>query len=276
MTWNLFLITLGSVVFAFGAKAILIHHNFIMGGLYGTSLLVYYTTDILSPGLLFLIANIPVFALGFFMVSRRFLIYSLWAVAVVTTASELIHFDLHIVDQFYAAVAGGVICGTGSGIILRSLGSGGGLDILAVILNQKFNIGIGKTVIVYNLCLFSLALSLYEIDLVVASFILTFISAITLDYVLVLFNQRKIVYILSDFSAEIAETIWQELKQGATVIGARGAHSGKDRSMLMTITNNLQVKRLEEKVFSIDPNALFIVENSFNVIGSGFGRRKIY
>jgi uncharacterized membrane-anchored protein YitT (DUF2179 family) len=46
--------------------------------------------------------------------------------------------------------------------------------------------------------------------------------------------------------------------------------------MLMTITNNLQLKRLEEKVFTIDPGALFIVENSFNVIGSNFGKRKMY
>ena len=276
VAWNLFLITLGSVIFAFGAKAILLHHNFIIGGIYGTALLIYYSTDILSPGLLYLIGNLPLLVLGIFMVSKRFLLYSLYAVAVITLASELIHYNLHIVDQFYAAVAGGVICGTGSGIVLRSLGSGGGLDIVAIILNQKFNIGIGKFSIMFNGCLFAVALTLYEIDLVVASFILTFISAITLDYVLALFNQRKIVYILSDFSKDIANKVWRDMKQGATMIGVRGAYSGKDKNMLMMITNNLQVKRLEEKVFTIDPNALFIVENSFNVIGSTFGKRKIY
>ena len=46
--------------------------------------------------------------------------------------------------------------------------------------------------------------------------------------------------------------------------------------MVMTVTNNLQLKRLEGKVFEVDSNALFIVENSFNVIGSGFGKRKNY
>lgn len=46
--------------------------------------------------------------------------------------------------------------------------------------------------------------------------------------------------------------------------------------MLLTITSSQQLKRLEEKVFDIDPDALFLVENSFYAIGSIFGERKMY
>ena len=56
----------------------------------------------------------------------------------------------------------------------------------------------------------------------------------------------------------------------------KGAFSGKDKFIIMAITNNLQLKKLESAVFQADEQALFIVENSFNVIGSNFGRRKIY
>ena len=35
----------------------------------------------------------------------------------------------------------------------------------------------------------------------------------------------------------------------------------------MTVANNLQLKRLEEVVFDVDRNALFIVENTFAVRG---------
>lgn len=276
VTWNLLLITFGASIFAFGAKAVLVHHHFLIGGLYGTCLLINYKVDLLSPGLLYLIINIPLMIIAYFQFSRRFFLYSLWGVFVLTLASELITYNLQIEEQLYAAVAGGVICGVGSGIILRSLGSGGGLDVIALILNRKYNIGIGKFFISYNIILFSCAIALYEIDLVIASIILTGISSGALEYVLAFFNNRKVVYILSDFSKAIAETIWAELKQGATIIPTKGAYSGKERQMLMTITNNLQLKRLEDKVFAIDPNALFIVENSFNVIGSSFGKRKLY
>ncbi len=67
-----------------------------------------------------------------------------------------------------------------------------------------------------------------------------------------------------------------DLHLGATFIKGRGAYSGRHKEILMAITNNIQLKRMEEKVFSIDPDALFIVENSFDVIGSSFRKRKIY
>ena len=44
----------------------------------------------------------------------------------------------------------------------------------------------------------------------------------------------------------------------------------------MTVINNIQLKRLEEIVFTKDEEALFIVENTFNVIGASFSKRKIY
>lgn len=42
----------------------------------------------------------------------------------------------------------------------------------------------------------------------------------------------------------------------------------------MVVINNIQHKRLEEIVFTIDEYALFIVENTFSVLGSTLSRRK--
>lgn len=274
--WNLLLITLGSVVFALGAKAIVVHHNFITGGIYGTGLLLYYKTGWLSPGLWYLLLNLPLFVVGWFFVGRRFLLYSLYSVAVITVSSELIQFDFGIREQMYAAIGGGIICGTGSGIILRSLGSGGGLDIIGVILNQKFNLGIGKFYLMFNIILFSFVITYYNADIFIASIILVFITSVSLEHILALFNQRKVIFIVSDRNEEIADILIHELHQGATFLKGRGVYSGQDKLLLMAITNNIQMKRVEEAVFNIDPQALFIVENSFNVIGSGFGERKTY
>ncbi|BCL61186.1 membrane protein [Desulfomarina profundi] len=274
--WNLLLLATGSLLFATGANAILVHHKFIIGGLYGTSLLIFYKTGLLSPGIWFFLLNIPLLVIGWIFMSRRFFFYSLFGIVCLTLFSQflILNFDIH--NQLYAAVAGGVICGAGTGIILRSRGSGGGLDIVAIILNQKYNFGVGKFYMIYNALLFSFVLTQYEPDLVIASMIVTFILSIALEQVLALFNQRKIVYIISESQNPIAKMITEELHQGATLINAKGAFSGNDKQLVMTITNNLQLKRLEEKIFTIDPNALFIVENSFNVIGSSFGKRKIY
>ena len=82
--------------------------------------------------------------------------------------------------------------------------------------------------------------------------------------------------VISDESQAISRAIMDVMKRGVTFLKGKGAYTGRDRDILMTIINNVQLKRLEGIVFSVDPNAIFIVENTFNVLGSNFSKRKIY
>lgn len=276
VSWNLFLMTVGAVLFVTGMNGIVVHHSFIPGGLYGLCLFLHYKMNLLSPGILFLLINIPFYVLGWFLISKRFVLYTIYCSTVISIASEVIVVDFEVHNQLYAAIAAGCISGAGAGIILRSLGAGGALDIVAIILNKLYNIGVGKTFLVFNMLLFTMVATNYSADILIASIILTYVTANCMEYLLALFNQRKIVYVISELSAEIAEGLMTDLHLGATFIKGRGAYSGRDKEILMAITNNIQLKRMEEKVFSVDPDALFIVENSFDVIGSSFRKRKIY
>ena len=268
--------TIGSVIFVVGVNGIVIHQNLITGGLYGACLLLFYKTHWLTPGYWYFLANIPLCILGWLYVSRRFVLYSIYAIVVLTLASDLLTIDFGIKQQLYAAIAGGFLCGAGGGIVLRSLGSAGGLDIVAVIVNKYFNIGFGKVYLIFNFVLFSLLVTTYGPDIFIASIIFVFVYSSSLDYCLSLFNQRKIVYIVSEKTREMADVITQELKLGATFVKGAGGYSGKDKDILLLITNTVQLKKLEAAVFAIDNEALFIVENSYYVIGSTFGKRKIY
>ena len=273
--WNMVLIIAGSALFAFGAKAVVFEHGFITGGIFGVSLLLYYLTDLLSPGIWSLLLNVPLFIIAWFFISRRFLFYSMLSIVTVTVCYELVDFSLGITQQFYAALAGGVICGGGSGIILRSLGSGGGLDVIAILLNRKLGISIGKFYMLFNVALFSFSLTHLSIDLFIASVIFVFVSSVSLEYILSMFSQRKMTLIISQANPQIAKALLERGWQ-ATFLKAQGAYSGREQDILMTITNNIYLKQLEEMVFTVDQNALFVVENTFNVLGSVFGRRKQY
>ncbi|MDD4732813.1 MAG: YitT family protein [Desulfovibrio sp.] len=274
--WNLFLLTLGSVIFALGAQGAVVHHEFITGGLFGLALFMYYVTGVLTTSLWFALLSIPLFFLSWFFVSHRFFWYSLYATVVTILAFDLIQVDFGVQNQLYAAVAGGVLCGAGGGVMLRSLGSAGGLDVLAVMLNQKYNLGVGKTYLIFNAMLFALMLTRMAPDVIIASLILVFISSVATEYMLAMFSQRKIVFIISREPQELASTILKEMHIGATFLHGRGAYTGQDRDLLMTVINNIQLKRLEEIVFTHDEHSLFIVENTFNVLGASFSRRKIY
>ena len=120
VTWNLVLLSIGSIVLSIGIKAIAIPNGFITGGFSGLSLLIYYVFGGLSPGMWYFVLNIPLFVAGWILLSRRFFFYSLFGMVTVTLAIDLITFTIPIHDRLLAALAAGVLIGAGAGIYLHS------------------------------------------------------------------------------------------------------------------------------------------------------------
>ena len=274
--WNLALLTVGSFLFALGVKALAVPQGFLTGGVSGIALLVYYFTKTLSPGIWLLILNIPIALVGWVMISRRFVLYTAYGMLAITAWMELITFTLPVHDQLLAAIAGGTLAGAGAGISLRSLGSSGGLDIIGIILHQRFGFRIGQISFLFNATLFTASFALLETDLVLYSLILVFVTGQIMDYVLSMFNQRKLVFIVSDHARTIADVIIKEAHRGVTLLEGQGGYTGLPKQVVMTVVNNVQQKKLEELIFTLDPEAFVIFENTFNVIGKGFSRRKVY
>ncbi len=276
IAYNLMLLTFGSLVFGIGVKAIALPHGFISGGLSGVSLLIYYWTGLLSPGVVYFLINIPIFILGWRYVSRRFFGYSLFGMTALTLVIDLVSFQIPVQNPMLAVLAGGSLMGAGAGLIFHSMGSAGGNDVIAVILNQRFNVRIGTFFFGFNIALFAFSLGRLPIDLVLYSLAMSYITSQVLDYFLNFSNQRKMALIVSDSSSQIAMAILARLGRGATLLQGRGAYTGHRKDVLMTVVHNFQLKRLEELVFSIDPQAFVILENTFNVLGKGFSNRKLY
>ncbi|MCP3922895.1 MAG: YitT family protein [Desulfobacterales bacterium] len=274
--WNLFVITLGCLMLAIGINSVVIPHGLVTGGFSGVGVLLFYSTGILTPGIWFLICNIPVFILGWIFVSKRFLLYSLYGMIVLTIFIDYVSINIPIQDKMLAVLAGGSIIGAGAGIIFHSLGSAGGNDIISIMLNQKFGIRIGTYNFIFNSVLFVLSLGILTIDLFIYSMAMSFITSQIVDYFLSIFNQRKMALIISNKPEDTVALIMKKLDKGATFLQGKGAYTGKDKKIILTVVHNYQIKRLEEVVFSVDPDAFLITENTFNVIGKGFSFRKVY
>ena len=271
--WNLVLLTLGGLLTAICIQSVAAPHDFLAGGIMGMALLTNYWTGTLTPLLWYALFCVPVYIFGWFFVGKRFLLYTAYGTLCTTVFGFFINFTIPLQSELYAAVVGGVLHGTAGGLMLRSLGSGGGTDVIAVVLKDRWNFSIGQFNIIFNGLLFLLGAYRLPFDLIVASMIMMFISSNALEYVLGMFNRRKLVFIISDHGEEISEAILVTERFGATMLRGKGAYSGSDREILLTVTNNIALKRLENLVFSIDRNALFIVENTFYVSGGQFARR---
>ncbi|MDA3787794.1 MAG: YitT family protein, partial [Desulfobacula sp.] len=104
----------------------------------------------------------------------------------------------------------------------------------------------------------------------------SYITSQVIEYFITLFNQRKLIFIISNNPRQIANEIMNKLNRGATFLKGEGAYSGMEKDIIMMVANTFQIKRVEEIAFTIDPDAFLITENTFNVLGKGFSRRKVY
>ncbi len=274
--WNLFLLTAGAIISTFALKCIAKPHDFVAGGLYGTAMLVVYGTHTLNIAVWYAIFNIPVLLLGWFFLSRRFMLYTIYCIVVTTIATQLMTFEVQITDKTLAAIAAGTLCGIGSGIALRSLGSDGGLNIISLILNQKFNLSVGTFIIFYNCLLFLAALPVINVDNVLYSMVISYFTASLTNYCVGMFDERKMVLIISEQHRDIAQRVMLHLGRGCTILHGQGAFTRQEREVLLTVVHNIQLKRLEELVYQVDPQAFLIIENTHMVLGKGFSQRKQY
>ena len=276
LAWNLFLITGGAILFSIGVKCFAMPMGLISGGIFGTGMLIFYATDLVSPSFWYMVLNIPLFIMGWIFLSRRFFFYTLYGFIVTTVVSQFITYEYHFADPIVAAVAAGMICGAGLGMIIRSRGSDGGTTIIAIILHQKYNLRMGEVNFGYNLIMFMLSFTILDPNKIMYSLILVFLSSSVMDYFASLFNNRKMVLVVTEKHEEIAAEVMNKMRRGVTYLTGRGAFSGKEKFIIMTVIHNHQVKRLEELVFKHDQNAFVIIENTFNVLGRGFSMRRTY
>ncbi|WP_297047933.1 YitT family protein [uncultured Desulfovibrio sp.] len=270
--WNLLWLTVGAFLMTVCVQGVAAPHNFLAGGVMGVALLLTYWAHGLPPLVWYLALCLPIYVIGWFLLGRRFLLYTFYGTVAMNVFGQFLQFELSFTNDVYAALVGGVLNGAASGIMLRTLGSSGGTDVFAILLKERWNIPIGQFNFLFNATLFLIGAFRLPADLIVASILMMFVASQTLEYVLGMFNRRKLVLVISSRGEEIGEAILASERYGATMIRAKGAYSGTDREILLTVTNNVALKRLENLVYTIDPHALFIVENTFYVSGGQFAR----
>ncbi|WP_415719393.1 YitT family protein [Maridesulfovibrio sp.] len=276
LAWNIFLMAAGAFVFIVGYNGIAAHQNFVPGALYGLAVVIQKISPEYSLSRWYLLLNIPLFLLAWKGVSRRFFFLNLLTMGLVTVMTAYVHLDLGIRNEMYAAIASGAVMGAGCGMILRTYGGGGGLDVVAVILNQRYGVRFGAFYFIINAAVMTFALSRYTPDKIIASLLMLFISSVVTEYVLSLFNQRKAVRVISRKAEIIVHELTRKRNMHATLIPGRGGFSGEPIDMVYSITDNLRLRSLEQVVFDIDPEAIFVVENTFSVIGQNINKRKAY
>ena len=271
--WNLFLITSGSLICALAINGILIPHKFLSGGFVGTSLIIHYLFPFLPVAGLYFVLNIPVYFLGWKYIGQRFFWYSAAGMVIFSLAVLWKPFIIPVHDKMLAAIFAGILSGAGGGIILKSFGSAGGMDILSIILLKRFSIRLGTSILVLNVLILAFAAHVFSMEDALYTLIFLFVSTQVLNVVVYGLSQRKAVYIISSQWEKIHRGIMDTIQRGVTIIGGRGGYTGQDIQMVFTVVSHQELPRLKKLVDGIDSQAFVVVSDTLEVMGRNIGNQ---
>jgi uncharacterized membrane-anchored protein YitT (DUF2179 family) len=180
---------------------------------------------------------------------------------------------LPIRDPLLNALTAGIISGIGSGIILKSVGSGGGLDILSVILIKRFSIPIGTTVMGFNGVLMLAALFRFNTEIVLYTLCYLFVTSQLVNLVVTGLNQRKSVMVVSLQWQAIAREVMENMHRGVTIVDGEGGYTGQKLRILYAVITFQELSRFKEMVRQLDPDAFVVVAETVEVMGKGIGNQ---
>jgi uncharacterized membrane-anchored protein YitT (DUF2179 family) len=123
----------------------------VTGGTAGLSLLLGYAMD-LPFGIIFLAVNLPFFVFAWIVRGRRFTLVSLLCVVLVSllTGWETALIGPIEPNPYFAAIVGSLVSGTGVLVLFRHGGSVGGFNIIALVLQDKFGLRAGWTLLAFD------------------------------------------------------------------------------------------------------------------------------
>jgi len=264
----------GSVLCAVAINGFLRPHELISGGMAGTSLVIYYAWPKIPFPLMYLLVNIPVFMLGYFVVGRRFIWFSVWGTLISSAMFHFVNPSLHIPnDRLMCALVAGALNGTGVALILRTNGTSSGTEIISIMVNKFYSISIGTTNIIINAVLMLTASFFLSLDKILYSFAFVTMNSIVMNAVFKGLARRKAVMIISKRWNEILDELNRVRHIGVTILNAKGGYTGIDEPILYSIAKNSQVSNIRAVTLRIDPTAFVAIMETTDIISDAIGNQ---
>jgi len=263
-------IALGAIVSAYSVQGFIVQSGLGGGGIGGIALLLFYTFGFPIGTVNFLL-NVPLFILGWKEVNRAFIVKTFWGIIVYSLA--LNYFKgvqpLELNDIFLGALYGGVLSGVGSGFVFRLGGSLGGTDIIAKVIQRRFGLAMGTTLLSFNALVITALWAILGPKIALYTLVSMFASSKTID-VISSGIPAKSVTIISSESERIIQRILKELGRGVTFLHGQGGYSSAEKDVIICVVSISELVHLKRIVREEDPQSFIIVQNASEVVGRGF------
>ncbi|AWI05324.1 YitT family protein [Clostridium drakei] len=274
-TTKVILMILGATLYSIGLEMFLIPNNIIDGGIVGISIMISHFTNI-PLGILTFILNVPFFVIGYKQIGKTFTISTLFSVVCYSIGISIFKPIPGIThDILLASVFGGIMAGTGIGIIIKSGGSTDGAEIVAIILDKRSTFSVGQIVLFFNFFILTSAGFVFGWDRAMYSLIAYFIAIKLIDIIVEGIDESKAVFIISNKHEDISQAIMDRLGRGITLLNGKGGYKGVTTDVIYVVVSRLEISKLKSIVHGFDENALVTI-GSVDTSGKSYKKKAIH
>jgi uncharacterized membrane-anchored protein YitT (DUF2179 family) len=276
-------IAFGLLVISVAWTAFLLPHQISGSGVSGIAAIVFYATGI-PMGYTYFAINVVLILIALKILGTGFGIKTIYGVvlsAITLTVLQPLIPAAVVQEKFMSAIIGGMLCGTGLGIIFTQGGSTGGTDIIAMVVTKYRNISPGRVILLCDVIIISSSYvvltnlaSAQRIETMVYGFVTMAIQAYTLDAILSGNRQSVQILIFSRHYERIADQITTTMRRGVTVIDGTGWYTKEPQKVIITLVRKQEASDLYRIIKSIDDKAFITVANVMGVFGKGFEELK--
>ncbi len=272
---NFTICCIASVIYCLGVNFFIIPGGLYSGGFTGISQLLSLLArgTRLEPynirGILYFILNIPIIILGWRVLGGKPMIKAGFTILLESALMSLLPIPKEpiISDALTNTIVGGFFEGIGSGLLYIGYGSGGGTDVIGIVMSQKYRfLTVGKVSLAVNIVVYAVCALVFNPEVAVYSIIAAFCSSLIIDKIH-LQNRAVTVNIFTNKDREIGNWIRDNINRSATIFTGTGVYSGAERRLVISVMSEYEYHRLKHALPELDPTAFANVYKSSAVLG---------
>lgn len=268
------MLTMGSIIVAVGLELILAPNGLVDGGVTALSIMANRVWDF-PIWSIFILLNFPTLLFSAKYMGRKFVVRTIYANIVTSLALiALAPFPAITSSEVLIVLYGGLLLGTGVGLVVKAGGAVDGTEMLAIYINKRYRLSISTFLLAINAVILTIAAFVFTLEKAMFSVAIFYIVSKVIDFILDGLNQGKSVMIISEKPDEVGETLMKDLDAQITYLFGKGGYTKEDRKIIYCITNRFMYPKLKDVVLTIDPEA--VLEASYVTETAGVKKAPLF
>ena len=268
------ILTAATIVLVVGVYFFKFPNAFSFGGVTGMAIVLAKFIPA-TPATITFVINMALLVLGFIFLGRSFGVKTVYVsvlMSVGLSAMEWIYpMSGPLTNQPVLELMFAIFLPSASAALMFNMGaSGGGTDIVAMILKKYTSWNIGTALILVDLVIVIAACFVFDIQTGLFSLCGLLAKSLVIDDVIENINLCKCFTIISENPEPITGFINETLGRSATVYKAEGAYTHAEKTVIITVLKRGQAVQLRNFIRVTEPTAFITITKSSEIIGKGF------